>query len=66
MANLETELLTAWDETIADLTPDQRKILATATAQDWTKAISDCVTDSSFWAEIGAAFVEGMIKGATR
>lgn len=66
MPNLETELLNAWNDTMAELTPEERKILATGTAQDWAKAIADCATDPAFWGQIGTAFVEGMIKGATR
>ena len=63
---LETDLLNAWDETMAELTPEQREILAKGTAKDWAEAIADCATDPTFWGQIGAAFVEGMIKGATR
>ena len=63
---LETDLLNAWNDTMAELTPEQRKILAQGTAKDWAEAIAECAADPTFWAQIGTAFVDGMIKGATR
>ena len=61
--NLETELLTVWDETLAEMTPAERKALAAATPKDWTDAIAELVTDRSFWAEMGTAFLNGMARG---
>lgn len=63
MSNLETELLNAWDETVADLTPEERQALAKATPQDWIEAISETVTDPAFWSEMGTAFLNGMLRG---
>ena len=63
---LETELLTAWNETMDELTPEQREILAQGTAKDWAEAIAECVTDPAFWGQMGTAFLQGMVKGATR
>ena len=66
MPNLETDLTNAWNDTMAELTPEERKILAGATAEDWAKAISETVTDPTFWGQIGTAFVNGFIRGANR
>lgn len=63
---LVTDLLNAWDETMADLTPEERKLLATATPKDWAEAIAKSVTDPTFWGQIATAFVDGMIEGANR
>lgn len=63
---LETDLLNAWNDTMAELTPEERKILAQGTAKDWAEAIAECVTDPTFWAKMGTAFLQGMIRGATR
>ena len=46
-----------------DLTPEQREAIASATAQDWTDALGECVKDPTFWQGIGAAFLEGMARG---
>lgn len=61
--NLETELLTAWDDTMADLTPAERKALAAATPKDWIAAIAELITDPGFWGEMGTAFLNGMVRG---
>jgi len=66
MPNLETDLINAWNDTMAELTPEERKILAQGTAQDWAKAIAECAADPTFWAQIGTAFVDGFVRGATR
>jgi hypothetical protein len=61
--NLETELLTAWDETMADLTPAERKALAAATPKDWIAAIAELIADPTFWQGIGTAFLNGVQRG---
>lgn len=66
MPNLETELLNAWNDTMAELTPEERKALAAATPKDWAEAIAECATDPAFWGKIGTAFVDGFIRGANR
>lgn len=65
MTRFETELANAFDQTIAELTPEERKILAQATPEDWAKGIADCVVDPTFWAKIGTDFVAGFVKGLT-
>ena len=46
-----------------DLTPEQREAIASATAQDWTDALGECVKDPTFWQGIGTAFLEGLANG---
>jgi hypothetical protein len=46
-----------------DLTPAEREAIGKATAQDWMDAIGACVKDPTFWAGIGAAFLNGMARG---
>ena len=66
MTTLETDLLNAWNDTMSELTPEERKILQGATAEDWAKAIAKTVADPAFWVQIATAFVNGFIKGANR
>ena len=61
--NLETELLTVWDETMAEMTPAERKALTEATPKDWIAAIAELVTDPGFWGEMVTAFLNGMVRG---
>jgi len=61
--NLETELLNAWQDATADLTPEERKVLAQGTAEDWIRAIAELVRDPGFWQGIAAAFLQGMARG---
>jgi hypothetical protein len=46
-----------------DLTPLEREAIANATAQDWMDGIAACVKDPAFWQGIGAAFLQGMVRG---
>jgi len=59
----EKEIETAWNETVSDLTPEQKKMLMNSTPQDWAQAISDCAKSPDFWMGIGAAFVTGIAQG---
>ena len=52
-----------WNETISNLTPEEKEMLMNSTPQDWIQAISDLVKSPSFWAGIGVAFAEGIIRG---
>jgi hypothetical protein len=63
---LETDLLNAWQDATADLTPEEKEVLAQGTAEDWTRAIAELIRDPGFWQGIGAAFVDGMMRGLTR
>ena len=51
---------------MAELTPEERKALAGATAEDWAKAIAKTVADPTFWGQMGTAFVNGFVRGANR
>jgi hypothetical protein len=46
-----------------DLTPAEREAISNATAQDWMDALSACVKDPTFWQGIGAAFLQGVMRG---
>jgi hypothetical protein len=46
-----------------DLTPVEREAIAKATAQDWMDALGACVKDPEFWQGIGAAFLQGALRG---
>lgn len=59
----EQEIETAWNETISDLTPEQKKMLMNSTPQDWAQAVSECVQSPEFWMSVGAAFVTGIAQG---
>ena len=63
---LETDLLNAWQDATADLTPEERKVLEQGTAEDWIRAIAELVRDPGFWQGIGTAFLDGMMRGLTR
>ena len=60
---VEQEIETAWNETISNLTPEEKKMLVNSTPQDWAKAISECVQSPEFWMSIGAAFLTGIAQG---
>lgn len=55
------------DKTLAqflnELTPAERDALAQSTIGDWTKAIGELVKERSFWADMGEAFLNGMVRG---
>ena len=61
--NLETELLNVWNDEVANLTPEERDLLAAATPKDWIAAIAELVTDPGFWGKMGTAFLNGMVRG---
>ena len=46
-----------------ELTPTEREAIGAASAQDWMDAIGACIKDPTFWAGIGAAFLNGMARG---
>ena len=46
-----------------ELTPAEREAVAQSTIGDWTKAIGELVKERSFWAGIGAAFLNGVVDG---
>ena len=55
------------DKTLAqlldELTPAEREAVAQSTIGDWTKAITELVKERSFWAGMGEAFLNGMVRG---
>ena len=59
----EQEIETVWNETVSDLTPEQKKMLMNSTPQDWAKAISECAQSPDFWMSVGAAFATGIAQG---
>jgi len=59
----EQEIETAWNETVSNLTPEQKKMLMNSTPQDWAQAVSECVQSPEFWMSIGAAFATGIAQG---
>jgi hypothetical protein len=63
MQTLEQQLKSDWNETISNLTPEEKEMLKNSTPQDWIKAISDLVKSPEFWASIAVAFAEGIIRG---
>ena len=63
---LETDLLNAWQDATADLTPEERKVLEQGTAEDWTRAIAELVRDPAFWGGMATSFLNGMMRGLTR
>ena len=63
MKTLEQQLQSDWNEMVSNLTPEEKKMLMNSTPQDWIQTISDLVKTRSFWAGIGVAFAEGIIRG---
>jgi hypothetical protein len=61
--DLETKLIDAWDDAIADLTPAERERLSQMTAQDVIRAIAELIADPGFWQRMGIAFLQGMARG---
>jgi len=45
---------------VAELTPEQRELLATATPQDWAQGLVEAATDRQFWQGVMEAFVAGL------
>lgn len=45
-----------------ELTPLERKAIATATAQDWMDALAACVKDPTFWQGLAAAALEELAR----
>lgn len=60
---LETDLITAWNDAVADLTPTERERLSQMTAQDVIRAIAELIVDPGFWQRTGIAFLQGMARG---
>jgi hypothetical protein len=55
----------AWQDATADLTPEQRKQLAMATPEDWANGAAEAIRDPEFWQGLGAAFIDGFLRGLT-
>jgi hypothetical protein len=55
------------DKTLAqllnELTPAEREAVAQSTISDWTNALGELVKERSFWAGMGEAFLNGMVRG---
>jgi hypothetical protein len=66
MQTFEQQLQSDWNETISNLTAEEKEMLKNSTPQDWIKAISELVKSPSFWASIGVAFIEGMSDGFSK
>ena len=62
MQTLEQKLQSDWNETISNLTAEEKEMLKNSTPQDWIKAISDLVKSPDFWMSIAVAFAEGIIE----
>jgi hypothetical protein len=60
---LETDLITAWNDAVADLTPAERERLSQMTGQDVIRAIAELIVDPGFWQRTGIAFLQGMARG---
>ena len=48
------------------LTPEEQALLATATPEDWINGAAEAVRSPEFWADLGAAFVDGFLRGLSR
>ena len=56
--------MTALQDALNDLTPEEREMLAASTPADWLAVISaDLTRDPGFWQGIGTAFLEGLANG---
>jgi hypothetical protein len=61
--DLKNEIINAWDETVADLTPAERNKLTELTAEQVVRAIVELAFDPDFWAGVGVALIEGLARG---
>jgi hypothetical protein len=52
-----------FNDTMNELNPEERKMIQSATAQDWAKALDESFRDSSFWNNMAKAFVNGFVNG---
>jgi len=52
-----------WNETISNLTPEEKEMLMNSTPPDWIQAVFELVKSPSFWAGIAVAFAEGINQG---
>ena len=50
-------------DVLNNLTAEERNLLKKATLKDWVTAISELVTERSFWEGILNSFLEGMNRG---
>ena len=55
--------MTALQDALNDLTPEERDMIAQSTPADWAAAVSELVTERSFWEGIGTAFLQGIADG---
>ena len=66
MTSLDEIFQSSWNETISELTPEEKKVLANATVNDWMNGISECAKSPDFWREVGVSFIEGMARGLSK
>jgi len=59
MTNLNQDM----QDVLNNLTAEERNLLKKATLKDWVTAISELVTERSFWEGILNSFLEGMNRG---
>ena len=64
--NDRNEFAAAWQDATADLTPEERALLATATPEDWVNAAAAAVSSPEFWVSMAGAFVNGFLRGLSR
>jgi len=55
--------MTALQDALNDLTPEEREMLAASTPADWFAAIAELIRDPGFWQGIGTAFLQGIADG---
>ena len=60
---MKNEIINAWDEAVAELTPAERDKLKELTTEQVVRAIAEMAVDPDFWARIGVAFIEGLARG---
>jgi hypothetical protein len=49
-----------------DLTPEEQRILAEATPEQWAEVAQTLGRDPEFWVELGQAIVQGFFQGLSR
>ena len=63
---MKNELSSLLNDPLNDLTPEERRLLAEATPQDWVEAAKELAKelaqDPNFWGELAEAFIDGLLK----
>lgn len=66
MTSFDKIFQSSWNETISELTSEEKKVLANATLNDWMIGIYECVKSPDFWKEVSISFIEGMARGFSK